>query len=50
MLYYPLIKGRKPVMEAHWMKGVWPRVIKNVGKIILGVSQVETNLDPNRGE
>ena len=31
------------------MKGLWPRVIRSIGEIILGVSQVETNLDPNRG-
>ena len=29
---------------------LWPRVIKIVGETSLGVSRVETNLDPNRGE
>ena len=32
------------------MKGLWPRVIRSVGETILGVSQVETNLDQNQGE
>ena len=34
----------------HRVKGMWPRVIRSVGETSLGVSQVETNLDPNRGE
>ena len=32
------------------VKGLWPMVIKSVGETSLGVSRVETNIDPNRGE
>ena len=46
-LYYPLIKGRKAVMGVHWVKGLLPRVIRSVGETSLGVSRVETNLNPN---
>ena len=34
----------------HRVKGLWLRVIRSVGGTSLGVSRVETNLDPNRGE
>ena len=47
MLYYSLIKGRKLVMGVHRVKGLWLRVIRNVGETSLGVNRVETNLDPN---
>ena len=47
MFYYLLIKGSKPVMGVHRVKGLWLRVIKSVGETSLGVSLVETNLDPN---
>ena len=50
MLYYPLIKGRKSVMGVHKVKGLWLRVIRSVGETSLGVSRVETNLDPNQEE
>ena len=50
MLYYPLIKGIKPMMRVHRVKGLWPMVIRSVGEISLGVNRVETNLDPNQGE
>ena len=50
MLYYPLIKGRNPVMGVHRVKGLWLRVIRCVGETSLGVSRVETNLDPNQEE
>ena len=50
MLYYPLIKERKPMMGVHRVKGLWLKVIRSVGETSLIVSQVETNLDPNRGE
>ena len=50
MLNYPLIKGRKPVMRVHRVKGLWLRVIRSVGEESLGVSRVETNLDPNQGK
>ena len=30
--------------------GLWLRVIRSVGETSLRVSQVETNIDPNRGE
>ena len=41
---------KKSVMGVYTVKGLWPRVIRSVGKTSLGVSRVETNLDPNRGE
>ena len=50
MLYHPLIKGRKPVIGVHRVKGLWLRVIRSVGETSLGVSRVKKNLDLNRGE
>ena len=38
MLYYPLIKGRKPMMGVHRVKGLWPMVIRSVGETSLEVS------------
>ena len=37
-------------MGVHKVKGLWPRVIRREGETSLEVSQIETNIDPNRGE
>ena len=47
VLCYPLIKGRKPMMGVHRVKGLWLRVIRSLGETSLGVSLVKTNLNPN---
>ena len=38
------------MMGVHRVKGLWLRVIRNVGETSLRVSQVETNFNQNRGE
>ena len=34
----------------HRVKGLWLRVIRNVGETSLEVSRVKTKLNPNQGE
>ena len=49
MFFWDSIRGRKLMMTVLRVKGLWQRVIRNVGETSCGVNRVTINLDLNPG-